>query len=98
MTLQNVWRKFREDKEEDEIKAFNNDCSTEESFNPDAYIKEIDDKEACKKVLLENFDIVKVAYMEMLARSVKTYPEISAEVFISTMMKLSSDSDKKVLA
>ena len=92
-----MWRKFREDKEEDAIKAFNNDCATCESFNPDAYIKEPEEKEACKKILLENFDIVKIAYMEMLAKSFKTYPEISAEVFIGTMMKERSDADKKML-
>jgi len=39
ITICNMWRTWREDSVEDKKKAFTNDTSTSESFNPKLYLK-----------------------------------------------------------
>lgn len=46
VTRSNVWRKWREDSEEDVQMAFLSDCSA--SFSPELFIKNGDDVEKCK--------------------------------------------------
>ena len=88
ITICNVWRKWREDSNEDKRNAFYNDIATTDSFNPEAYIKDAEQMENCKRILLENFDFIKIAYMEMLVKSPKSYPEIGAATFITTITNI----------
>ena len=48
-----MWRKWREDSEEDIQMAFLADCSA--SFSPELFIKNADDVEKCKELLHDNF-------------------------------------------
>jgi len=40
----------------------------------------------CKRELLEHFDILNLVYMELLAKSSETYPEIGWRVFLASML------------
>ena len=53
VTRSNVWRKWREDTEQDIQMAFLADCS--DSFEPELFIKNAEDVEECKRILHENF-------------------------------------------
>ena len=64
--------------------AFLADCS--DSFAPELFIKDAEDVEECKRILHENFEWIKIAYVEGLAGSPATYPEISFEYFIKAML------------
>ena len=79
-----VWKKWREDSEKDVKNAFLEDIKT--SFAPEVYIKDKDDIEECKQILLENFKILQISYIEGLAESSSTYPEISFSVFANQIL------------
>lgn len=85
VTRSNVWRKWRDDSEEDIQMAFLADCTG--SFSPDLFIKNAEDIEECKKLLHANFHLIQIAYLEALAKSQNTYPEISWETFINKMLE-----------
>lgn len=83
----NVWRKWRVDSRDDIRMAFLAD--TMGSFDPTRFIKARDgenDIAKCKRELVERFDILNLVYMELLAGSSKTYPEIGWEVFLGSML------------
>jgi len=80
-TTSNVWRKWRSDTLEDKLRAFNNDIASPDSFDAPSYIKDADELDNCKHILLDNFDYIKIVFIEMLVRSPRTFPEISSEAF-----------------
>ena len=53
---QDVWRKWRVDSEEDIILAFTEDIK--EQFNPELFLRDKEDSERSKDILLENFEIL----------------------------------------
>jgi len=63
------------------------DLGNPESFQPDLFLKNTWEGyqacvENCQRIFLENFEMLKIAHLEMLASSAKTYPEISSDAFI----------------
>lgn len=95
-TRANVWRKWREDTTDDINNAFANDVS-EESYDPSLFIKDQKDAEYCQEILFENFNILKVVFIEGLADSDK-YPEISIVAFVKLIHnKFINEEDKKKL-
>ena len=82
-TRANVWRRWRNDSEEDVTLAFTSDISGPEStFQPDLFIKDEQDIEYCKDILYDNFEKIQVAYLEGLIDSPITYPQISSTAFM----------------
>mmetsp|Transcript_28843 Transcript_28843/g.43553 ORF Transcript_28843/g.43553 Transcript_28843/m.43553 type:complete len:187 (+) Transcript_28843:941-1501(+) len=72
--IQNVWRHWLEDSEEEIDKSFISDTETEE-FAEARFIKNEEDWFKCLQVLKDNFDIIKVYQREMLFGSNK-YPQV----------------------
>ena len=55
-TRANVWRKWKDPTEQEMENACFEDISTD--FDPSLFIKDLDDVEKCKEVLLDNFEII----------------------------------------
>ena len=53
------------------------------------------DVDECKKILLENFAYIKIAYVEGLAGSPASYPEVGAAKFISQMLECQETDEEK---
>lgn len=85
ITRSNVWRKWRIDSEEDIQMAFLADCA--DSFEPELFIRNKQDIEQCKDILLANFEQIQISYIEGLANSPHTFPEISFDTFINSMLE-----------
>lgn len=94
-TLCNVWRKWRMDSEEDNKNAFIHDIQSKESFSPEQFMKDQEDIENCKKILFENFHIIKVVQLELLLQSPRSYPEIGAEAFIHAITSEQTAQDRQ---
>ena len=74
-TMANMWRKWREDSQNDIEMAILADMC-EESFQPNLFMKDEDDIELCKDILKSWFDKIKICHIENLAASfLTTYPE-----------------------
>ena len=91
-----MWRKWRDDSEEDIQMAFLADCS--DSFTPELFIKNAEDVEESKKILHAHFQEIQIAYLEALAISPTTFPEINWEAFITKMLgEQKNEKEKKTL-
>ena len=58
-------------------------------------MKDPADVEECKKILLQNFAYIKIAYVEGLAGSPASYPEVGAAKFISQMLECQETDEEK---
>lgn len=97
ITKCNVWRKWRDDSDKDKRKAFKKDTGPKDSFDPELFLKDPEDVANCVAILRANFDLIKLAYIEMLAQSPRSYPEVSAEAFMNAITKKQSEQDKAAL-
>ena len=95
LTRINVWRQWRVDSEEDDDKAFQNDVAPAESFEPELFLKDPADVEECKKILFENFAYIKIAYVEGLAGSPASYPEVGSWKFITAILDCQETDEEK---
>lgn len=55
-------------------------------FDPSLFIKNEEDVEKCKEVLKEHFEMLRIAFLEGQAGSSMTFPEISMEKFIQSIL------------
>ena len=84
-TRANVWRKWRDPKESELAAAVVEDMAVD--FDPSLFIKNLDDVEKCKELLQDNFEILRIAYLEGQAISSQSFPEISMEKFIQSIIQ-----------
>ena len=71
--VKNVFEEWREDRQEDKIKAFQVDMSISENFYTGRLVKDTSDQNIVIKTMLENFDYIKVYHKHLLVGSAK-YP------------------------
>lgn len=71
----NVWRAWHEDAQEDVFKSVNAESAKTSEFLVNSYIRCPIDGSECVKILIENFDIIKIFQKHCQYRS-KNYPEI----------------------
>ena len=74
-----MWRKWREDTENDVEMGLLSDM-VDESFNPSLFLKDEDDIELCKDIFKDWFHKIKICHIENLAKTWEsagnnTYPE-----------------------
>ena len=63
------------------------DLKLPDSWAPWTFHKDQEeDIENCKQVFRDKFDILKIVHLELIAKSLTTYPEMSAQVFISSIV------------
>ena len=91
----NVWRLWLKDTPQDEEQAFKKDIEVD--FNPELFIKDPNDIKKCLDILQQNFGILQIIYLQGLANSPRTFPEIGAHVFIEMMMRHQSAKDAERL-
>ena len=70
--VQNVWRHWTIDSEEDNKRIWNSEIEAE-SFKPSVFIKQPEDLEACLEIMLDNFEWIKIYQLELLVGS-EQYP------------------------
>ena len=61
-TRANVWRKWRDPKQSELAAAVLEDMAVD--FDPSLFIKNLDDVEKCKIILQENFEMLRIAFLE----------------------------------
>jgi hypothetical protein len=83
-TRANVWRKWKDPTETEMEKACLEDTSTD--FDPSLFLKNPDDVERCKELLLDHFDMIQIAFITALSNSGRTFPEIAQEIFIQSIL------------
>ena len=89
--VKNVWRLWLKDTPQDEEQAFKKDIEVD--FNPELFIKDPSDIEKSLDILQQHFGILQIVYLQGLANSPRTFPEIGAQVFIEMMMRHQSSKD-----
>lgn len=83
-TRANVWRKWRDPKPAELAAAVVEDMAVD--FDPSLFIKNEEDVEKCKEVLKEHFEMLRIAFLEGQAGSSMSFPEISMEKFIQSIL------------
>ena len=76
--MQNVWRHWVEDTQDDIYKSFSADRNSSEDFCVRKVTRDPEDAERCLAVLLESFEIIHTYYKELQSLSDR-YPYISWE-------------------
>lgn len=77
----NMWAAWIEDTIEDYSKMFKFECN-EELFNIDKYVKNQEDQDKCKSMLVDNLDIIIIMQKYLIIESTK-FPQIDWESMIS---------------
>ena len=67
-TVQNVWRPWRIDSEDDNSYSFNLDVK-DKKFDPSMFIKSEDDIKKCIQILKDEFEMIKVYQLEVIVGS-----------------------------
>ena len=97
-TISNVWRRWRHDTDEDMETAFQKDIV--EGFDPTLFMKDQADIDAALQILVKNFKMIQIWYIEGLAQTYsfyKSYPEISYFVFTKMVLSIQTEAMQKRL-